>query len=263
MKIDLLKFRSALILMLLLMTACSPKEPDLMEMDKWDLVVISDSSGWGVGEHLAALIETDLGKTVEVTDLAISNLTAVQALNAAEGKPSPHFRLSGLPDLIANSEVFVINVSPAESESASNPSDWDCIYPIGKAYVNSCTAESFEQYTSDLQAIIDKILILREGKPTVIRFFSYWLRVDWFIRDGALQECLQCTDNLFQSIEKAGSKYDIPVANIMDAFNGPNHELDPNEAGYIGEDNAHTSEIGQELLAESIHSLGYNPVKFE
>ena len=36
--------------------SCSP-QPSLMEMEEWDLVWISDSSGWGVVEVYAAMVE--------------------------------------------------------------------------------------------------------------------------------------------------------------------------------------------------------------
>jgi hypothetical protein len=42
------------------------KSNPLDEMEEWDLVYISDSTGWGVPEKYAANIERDNGKTVRV-----------------------------------------------------------------------------------------------------------------------------------------------------------------------------------------------------
>jgi len=47
---------------------------------------------------------------------------------------------------------------------------------------------------------------------------------------------------------------------VYDAFNGPNHDEDPREKGYIGPDGEHTNEEGRKIIAKLFHELGYEPV---
>jgi len=47
---------------------------------------------------------------------------------------------------------------------------------------------------------------------------------------------------------------------VYDAFNGPNHDEDPREKGYIGPDGRHASKAGQKVIAALMQKLGYKPV---
>jgi lysophospholipase L1-like esterase len=44
---------------------------------------------------------------------------------------------------------------------------------------------------------------------------------------------------------------------VYDAFNGPNHDQDPRDKGYIGSDGMHTNETGQDIIADLLRELGY------
>jgi len=54
----------------------------LDELAEWDLVCISDSTGWGIGERYAENIRRDIGKSVRVRDYATGSLSAIRVLNA-------------------------------------------------------------------------------------------------------------------------------------------------------------------------------------
>jgi hypothetical protein len=56
-------------------------EPDETETWDWDLVYISDSTGWGAANRYAKNIEENTGKTVRVKDYAIGGLPAIQVLD--------------------------------------------------------------------------------------------------------------------------------------------------------------------------------------
>ena len=53
----------------------------LNELEKWDLVYICDSTGWGVAEKYAENIKRDTRKTVQVKDYAIGGLSAIEVLD--------------------------------------------------------------------------------------------------------------------------------------------------------------------------------------
>ncbi|RPI58044.1 MAG: hypothetical protein EHM56_02765 [Chloroflexi bacterium] len=49
------------------------------------------------------------------------------------------------------------------------------------------------------------------------------------------------------------------VALVFEAFNGPSHDEDPRDKGYIGRDGIHTGPLGRQLIADLLHELGYEP----
>jgi lysophospholipase L1-like esterase len=47
---------------------------------------------------------------------------------------------------------------------------------------------------------------------------------------------------------------------LIAAFNGPNHDEDPKDKGYILPDGEHPSEAGAQVIAEAFRKLGYVPI---
>lgn len=230
------------------------------EKDEWDLVLFSDSSGWGVADRYAAYLEEDLDVTVRVHDLsgpALSAGTVLAALRAEEeGHPLP----SDVPDLVRKAEVVVFYGNPVESISESHPGDWNCV--SSKApYANDCAPETFEAYRADLEAIYQEILRLRGDAPTLIRAFDAYNPLYSVYREhGVYEECTACWENYNAAIHQAAAAYRVPVARVFDSFNGPSHDEDPREKGYIGDDGVHTTGAGRDVIAELLRELGYEPV---
>ena len=249
----------------LFLVGCSPinnqSDQDLLSLEEWDVVVIGDSTLWGIGENISEHIENDYGIAVNLHDFSIGNLTAVQALEAVmNSEPdSPHAKMYGWPEIIQESEYIILHPSPAESISSSNPGDWSCMYP--PYYVDDCSLETLEQFQSDLRKIVDEIQDLRGGKPIIIRFGSYWGRPGYWEADDAVEECRTCLETYSTAIEQVAKQFGIPFISFMDILNGADHNLDPEDLGYIGIDNVHMSEEGMRLLADQIWDLGVSPVK--
>jgi hypothetical protein len=246
-----------------LLAGCSPagrpSDLDLTSLEQWDVVVIGDSTLWGIGEGIAEKVEADYGISPVLHDFSIPNLTARQALDAAlsNNPDTPNARMLGWPDLIQGAEYVVLHPSPAESVSASYPADWSCMYP--PYYVADCSPATFQQFQSDLRSLVDEILRLRAGKSTIIRFGSYWGRPANWEQDQALDACRACLETYSDAIEQVASEYGVPYVSFLDILNGPNHLLDPQEQGYIGADNVHMSEEGIQLLTDEIWRLGITP----
>ncbi|WP_288048938.1 isochorismatase family protein [Nocardia sp.] len=47
----------------------------------------------------------------------------------------------------------------------------------------------------------------------------------------------------------------------LTAFNGPNHDQDPGDKGYIFLDGLHPNDTGHRVIAEHFRSLGYDPLQ--
>jgi hypothetical protein len=50
------------------------------------------------------------------------------------------------------------------------------------------------------------------------------------------------------------------MVSFYDAFNGPDHDEDPREKGYVGPDGYHFSREGTLAQAEILHGLGYGAI---
>jgi hypothetical protein len=243
----------------LLLISCA-KEPSLLDMEEWDLVWISDSSGWRVAEVYAQMIEQDTGVKVNVHDNWIGGLAAGDVLHGLQGTPTPSMQLARNADEIREAEVIVIYGNPSASWAEDNPADWMCVSVVGQNYVNNCDMSTFDQYISDLKAIYEIIFELREGKPTIVRAFdAYNPLIARFEEQGVYEECKACWANYNAAIHQAAEAFNVPVAEVAAAWNGPDFDQDPVAKGYT-KDGEHPNEEGVHVIAETIRTLGYAPV---
>ena len=229
----------------------------LEDMAEWDIVIIGDSTLWGIGDQLSTLIQTQMDIQTNLSDFSFGNMTAVGALDAVlhEKPNSYNSGMHGWPDVLREAEFVILHPSPAESESTSDPGDWSCMYP--PYYVNNCSLESFSQFQADYRSIIDEIIRLRDGKPIIIRFGSYWGRPGNWGEEDIVHSCMTCLETYSKAIEQIANEYNIPFRTVLDVFNMPDHRSDPADMGYIGEDGVHASEVGQRIFAQSIFDLGF------
>ena len=63
-----------------------------------------------------------------------------------------------------------------------------------------------------------------------------------------------------ERFKEAAEAYAIPVVSVYDFFNGPEHDLDPRVKGYIIPDGRHTTETGQQAIADLLSQAGYTPL---
>jgi hypothetical protein len=231
-------------------------------VEEWDLLWVSDSSGWGVADIYGAYLAEDLGIKINVLDKWAGVLAAGAVLEPLQGKPAYNYDLEHMRDYIQEAEIIVFYGNPTLSTSDDHPSDWHCgTNPPQACYVNSCGMETFDQYIKDLKEIYANIYTIRSGKPTMLRSFdAYNPRiVQDCTPDGVFNECLACWENFNSAIHQAGDEMGVPVARVFDAWNGLDHREDPNDKGYT-KDGVHPNEVGAEVIAGLIRNLGYKMV---
>jgi hypothetical protein len=187
----------------LLLLSCSA-QPSMLDMEEWDLVWISDSSGWDVAEVYAAMIEEDTGIQVNVMDSWMGGLSAGDVYSALKGEPTPNSKLKGLAEQIKEAEVVVFYANPEESMEEGNPADWNCVGGI--FYVNNCEMETFDTYIQHLEGIYQIIFELREGQPTIVRAYdAYNPHIARFQENGVYEECKACWANYNEALLKLPS----------------------------------------------------------
>jgi hypothetical protein len=255
----------------LLASSCAPSKSTalggLEDLNEWDLVVIGNwwasgpgelTGGHSAAELYAAHIHNDLGVTVNVQDRTAASVTATRALDALRNpEDDSSLNLRGWPDFVREAEVVVFAAGP-EDLTSDDPWIWQCAdLPVDAV---DCSPETLETFAADLGAIYEEILRLREGSPTIIRTFEHFAQNpdDWR-EAGVDDECTRCYEKINAVIRQTAKEHGIPVAPLHDVFNGPNHDQDPREAGYM----VHTwklSEAGRQAIADQLRELGYEPV---
>ena len=237
------------------------------EIKEWDYVVFGDSTAWGFPRYYASYMEKDLGVKVTIYDKTVGGLSAADILGRLRIDES-------LRKLVSEAEVVTLignpNLSMGDTpESLEKYIEWqeqpswdeDCTDNDSYRLPGDCSPEIFESYIENIKGIIEEILSLRNGMPTIIRAMDYYMPLysewkEW----GIQEECTCCWENFNNAIHQAAAAYNVPVARVYDAFNGPNHDEDPREKGYIGPDGVHVSEAGQKVIADLMQKLGYKPV---
>ena len=247
------------LVIVLIITSCSP-QPSLQDMEEWDLVWISDSSGWDVAPIYAAMIEEDTGIKVNVIDDWVGGLSAGYVYSALKGEPTPNATLEHLGEQIKDAEVVVFYANPEESWEKSNPADWMCVSNLTPNYVNNCEMETFDTYIQHLEGIYQIIFDLRDGQPTIVRAYdAYNPLIARFKEQGVYEDCKACWANYNAAIHQAAESYNVPVAAVAEAWNGPDWNQDPKAIGYT-KDGEHPNEIGATIIAQALRDLGYEPV---
>ena len=121
-----------------------------------------------------------------------------------------------------------------------------------------CSAQEVAAYKANLGAIADEILKLRKGQPTIIRTYTRFMPFYRQWREqGMFDEYQRCVAALDAAILQAGQERGILVADTGLALNGPNHDQDPNDKGYISADGIHENDVGAKIVADVFRKLGY------
>lgn len=234
-----------------------PSGPDAA----WDLVIIGDSSMWELGEAYAAQIEKDQGVDVNLEDFALPNLSAGEVLTVLETGKSANARLEKLPEALKNAEVVVMWVNPEDSVDLSKGMGYYSCFDSKNPGSNTCLLEDLEPFTTDLKAIWQHVIDLRDGQETILYATDLYnpLVARWQ-QNGAFDECTACWDTMAEASRLAAESYGIPFLSRLDVYNGPDRSEDPRLKGYIRDDGEHPTPLGAEATALKLSEMGYKPV---
>lgn len=235
----------------------------MIEEETWDLLWVSDSSGWNVAEIYGEFIAKDNQVEVKVNDMWKGGLSAGRILQGLTDQNTYDYDLDHLREYIDESEIIVIYGNPEDSINPSNPMEWNCGQSdIEDCYVTDCRPETFSTYVNDLKAIYAQIYEIRKGKPTIIRAIDAYnpLLLSQCQVDGVLDVCVTCWETYNEAIHQAADEMNVPVARVFDAWNGMDHRESPVEKGYTQPDNIHPNQEGAEVIAQLLRELGYQAI---
>ena len=217
--------------------------------EPWDLVYISDSSGWGVARFYAGRIKQHLGVSVRVHDEWVGDLSARTILERLRTPGDPWIRL------VRNADVIVVygNFSGLGIKQVEN-----CIFaktPVARG------PRYWRPYVVALKAIYKRIFELRNGRPVILRTANWYVPIVSRMKQaGILDACTRWAESWSAAIVRAAATYRIPVADVYTAFNGTDHREDPSAKGYLQPDGIHPSGKGRAVIAKKLAALGYKRV---
>jgi hypothetical protein len=235
-----------------LITPALPKGPD----GEWQLVVIGDSTLWGLGEALVQQIETDMGVKVTLYDVSLGGLSAGRVLKALEDGKDPDLKLKKLSGWLAEAEMVVMWTNPEDSSDPQYPFEIDGCFaskPPGEY-----SAQSLDRFSADLAAIWARIFELRQGQPVIMRGMDFYnpLVAPWQ-ENGVFEACTECWGILSAAARRGSEMQGVPFLSRFDAFNGPAHDEDPRIKGLIREDGEHPTEAAGRFTAQLLSEMGY------
>jgi hypothetical protein len=222
----------------------------------WKLVVIGDSSLWGLGKAMAMQIEKDQGVKVELYDATPGGLSVGNVRKALEKGDSTYLSLTKLNDELKTAQYVIMFANPMDSMLPDKPIEFDACFFAEKP--GDCGLDRFVNYISDLEFIWKKIIELRAGQPTILRAVDiYNPLVGSWIKNGVFNECTACWANMSTAARQAAGNLGIPFLSRFDAFNGRNHQEDPRQKGYILADGEHPTDLANEHTAKLLSAMGY------
>lgn len=241
--------------------ACRSESPDVTgpealapEDEAIDLVYFSDSGGWGVAERLGELAAEAIGREVRVHDRAIGGLPAVKVLEYVRGP---------LAEEVAEAEIVVVYGNwEGSGIELPEPDIGTCVSTSSDEREPPAvpTAADWQPYRDVLDDIYAEIWSLRDGQPTVLRAVDIYNPVISPWREAGIEP--ECTANweLWSSVEQdAAEANGATFVSAYDVFNGPAHDEDPREKGWIGPDGEHTTDDGAAAIAEALAAVGFVP----
>ncbi len=226
---------------------------------EWDVVVIGDSSLWGVAEPYAKLIEQDRKIKVNLHDDWQGGLSIRSILKALQGDFEHSSKREKWPQLIRDAEVLVLFGNPQESLDAELAgAGWACIDSRDPGEV-TFTTEGFAPYKADLVEVYDEIARLREGRPLILRATGIYLPTISVWRDKGIEgECGAFWEGITAAARQAAEERGVQFVDTYAAFNGPDHDQDPRTQGHMKDDGEHLSEAGAQFYAKLLQQSGYD-----
>ena len=225
--------------------------------EPWDLVYMTDSTGCGVAAFYAEHAEEALGVEVRSHDLTRGGLSATRLLELLD---DPSYAQK-----VAEAEIIVVFGNPRDSGAELPEPDIEtCVSTL--AYVRPPPAPSdaadWAPYREVLGRVFDRVWDLREGRPTIFRAVDMYAPVlaQW-TEAGILPECTREWTMMSDQVRASAEAHGVRMVSVFDALNGPQHDRDIVQLGWIGADGEHLNLEGAAQVADALAEAGFTPLE--
>jgi len=158
---------------------------------------------------------------------------------------------------VAEAEIIVFIVSPIGVTPASHQ---PCIPfyedQAGKPPV-ATSVEDWQDLRDALDRNYDEIRRLRAGQPTIIRVVASFN--PWFaqLREAGIASLCMANEAVRDQVERdAAVAAGAAFVSWLGLFNGPAHDVDPVEQGWLA-DGVHPNDAGRAVLVEALAATGW------
>lgn len=220
-----------------------------------DLLYVSDSAGSGVAEKYAELAAAALQRQVRVHNHVVGGARITELRDLIR---------TSLAEEVAQAEIIVVYGNSAGFEPDVSPGFETCIAAgadPSQDWVPPAipSVADWHAYRDVLDEIWNEIWALRAGQPTMLRTHDFWSPfIGPWKQAGIEPECTANWEILSQVIRETADANGVGFAAVFAAFNGPRHDEDPREKGWIGDDGAHASEAGMGAIAAALAAVGFD-----
>lgn len=240
------------------LSACNTTESDVnatMEPGKWEYIVLGDSITSFYPKILKAQIEADFNG--DVTIWVINRLRGGQTSSELLEFLQTDERLR---EEIQEAELITFYIPFGGcSDAMSTYTDGGV---CGGEDNQDCVRECLDIYKADTTAIFAELVSLRSPSEALIRTHDIYQFYTSLIQEEKKFEVINSYWREANAhVHATAEKFDIPVANVYDAFMGEDGVQPPEENGLVVSDMVHTTLQGAQLIADLLHELGYELAK--
>ncbi len=221
----------------------------------WNYTAVGDSLCYGLFAFSGYVpryrnfLQTDNSVTINLNNLGVNGWTSAQLRNALTTNAT--YRNS-----IAGSKVVTWDIGGNDLLDARDTYKQSA---CGGPDNQNCLRTTLATFKTNLDAIIEQILILRSTSNTIIRtmdMYNPYVNTDrnanTWANDGGLndyQAFKPYLDELNNYIRTKATLNGIGCAKVSVAFNGPAGDVDAGSRGYISFDALHPNDTGHGVIA--------------
>ena len=194
-------------------------------------------------------INSDLGLTVNLTNLGINSLSSTQLLDKLKTDNNfiQNATNANFVSLIIGANDFWTPRLSYLSNNCGGADNQDCLRTMVTTYKSN-----FDQIMLQIRALnVNPVINLRVGD------IYYYLIAD-DIKSGAVTVLNSYLGQMNDYIHQKASVYNYSVANVHTAFNGQSGLEDPEAKGYIFTDKIHPTNAGHQVIANEFRNTGYS-----
>lgn len=208
----------------------------------------------GLIYRYADMLADHFGSEVDLRNRAVGSLHSTVMLEQLRTSESLRSDL-GAADVVTSNipiNVWVESLKTLNGYEGRDPAD------CGGDDGQQCLRDALEQYKADTDAIIDEIVAICDPDEVLIRFYDvYMINTVVMLDKGTLDVINPYWKAGMDYFEESAARYRLPVAQVYDAFMGPEGTDDPYLKGLLDDDQMHPNAGGAALMADLLNKLGF------
>jgi hypothetical protein len=124
-----------------------------------------------------------------------------------------------------------------------------------------CFDEAVALYESDVEAVFEELVALRDPADAMIRVTDVWqFFYPTFVEAGTYDVVRPRWQEMNKAVHAQADRFGIPMVPSYEEFSGPDGDRDPVASGDVQDDQLHLSQQGVDRFVDLLVSEGFAPV---